>query len=188
MEIVSAKIEDVKIITPSRFGDGRGFFSESWSRRAMQGLGLDLDFVQDNESLSREAGTLRGLHYQAPPYAQAKLVRVVRGAILDVAVDVRNGSPDFGKWISAKISAENGAQILVPRGFLHGFLTLMPDTHVIYKADGFYNADADGAVIWDDPMLAIDWGNLGDVQLSDKDQIAPKFTDWTSPFIYEGAL
>jgi dTDP-4-dehydrorhamnose 3,5-epimerase len=187
MDIVSTSIEDVKIITPRRFGDGRGFFSESWSARAMQGAGLEFDFVQDNESLSRDAGTLRGLHYQAPPFAQAKLVRVVRGAILDVAVDVRVGSPDYGKWISWEISAENGAQILVPRGFLHGFVTLLPDTHVIYKADGFYNADADGGVAWDDPVLAIDWGDVGDVQLSDKDKIAPKFADWTSPFTYEAA-
>ncbi len=188
MDVVSTQIEDVKILTPRRFGDGRGFFCESWSQRAMQAAGLEFEFVQDNESLSREAGTLRGLHYQAPPFAQAKLVRVVRGAILDVAVDVRVGSASFGKWISAEISAANGAQILVPRGFLHGFVTLLTDTHVIYKADGFYNAQSDGAVIWDDPTLAIDWGDVGAVQLSDKDKIAPRFADWTSPFTYGAAL
>lgn len=154
----------------------------------MQAAGLDLTFVQDNESLSRQVGTLRGLHYQSPPFAQAKLVRVVRGAILDVAVDVRLGSPDYGKWISAEISAENGAQILVPRGFLHGFVTLLPDTHVIYKADGLYDTASDGAVAWDDPTLAINWGQNDEIHLSDKDKIAPKFCDWISPFTYGAAL
>lgn len=185
MDVVSTKIQDVIILTPRRFGDDRGFFSESWNNQALLDAGLNFDFVQDNESLSRDVGTLRGLHYQSPPHAQAKLVRVVRGAILDVAVDVRHGSPDFGKWISAEISADNGAQILVPRGFLHGFVTLEPDTHVLYKADGFYNADSDGAVIWNDKTLGIDWGVPPDnVHLSDKDRIASAFADWTSPFEY----
>ena len=189
MDVKSTDIKDVKILTPRRFGDDRGFFSESWSRRTLLAAGLEFDFVQDNESLSREAGTLRGLHYQAPPFAQAKLVRVVQGAILDVAVDVRRGSPDFGKWISAEISAENGAQILVPRGFLHGFVTLLPDTHVLYKADGFYDTASDGAVLWNDPTLAIDWGmSLAEAHLSDKDKVAPLFDDWTSPFEYGAKL
>lgn len=188
MDVVSTALKDVKILTPRRFGDARGFFRESWNQRAMASAGLDFQFVQDNESLSKDAGTLRGLHYQAPPHAQAKLVRVVRGAILDVAVDVRVGSPDYGKWISAEITAENGAQILVPRGFLHGFVTLESDTHVAYKADGFYDFLSDGAVIWNDSTLAINWGvALDSVHLSDKDKQAPGFRDWTSPFIYEAA-
>ena len=187
MEIVSTALAEVKIITPRRFGDERGFFSESYSRRAMEAAGLTIDFVQDNESLSQQAGTLRGLHYQAPPFAQAKLVRVVRGAILDVAVDARAGSPDYGKWIKAEISADNGAQILVPRGFLHGFVTLVPDTHVLYKTDNFYSAECDGGVAWDDPDIGIDWGTQ-DVMLSDKDQVQPRFADWTSPFEYGAEL
>jgi dTDP-4-dehydrorhamnose 3,5-epimerase len=188
MDVSSTKINDLKVLTPPRFGDDRGYFSESWSSRTLSGLGLAHDFVQDNESVSRYAGTVRGLHYQAPPFAQAKLVRVVAGAILDVAVDVRVGSPDYGKLVSVELSADNGRQLLVPRGFLHGFVTLAPDTHVIYKVDNFYNAEADGAVIWNDPDLAIDWGVSGDVAaLSAKDAAAPGFAGWTSPFIYEGA-
>lgn len=147
--------------------------------------GLNFCFVQDNESLSAAEGTLRGLHYQAPPFAQAKLVRVVRGAILDVAVDARSGSPQYGAWVSERISAENGVQILVPRGFLHGFVTLVPDTHVIYKVDNAYDAASDGGVAWNDPDLAIDWQcGEGAVTLSEKDRSATVFRDWSSPFEY----
>ena len=187
MDIQETALPEVKLLTPRRFGDDRGYFSESYSRRAFEAAGLSFTFVQDNESLSAEVGTLRGLHYQSPPHAQAKLVRVVRGAILDVAVDVRQGSPRFGKWVSVELSAENGQQLLVPRGFLHGFVTLQPDTHVLYKADGLYAPEADGNVAWDDPDLAVDWGFTPDhVHLSGKDQVAPKLADWTSPFTYEG--
>lgn len=185
MDVVETALAEVKILTPRRFGDQRGFFAESWSQRVMADAGLDFDFVQDNESLSATKGTLRGLHYQAPPFAQAKLVRVVRGAIMDVAVDVRVGSPDYGRWIKAEISVENGAQILVPRGFLHGFITLCEDTHVLYKADNFYSAECDGGVAWDDADLGIDWGFTPDeVVLSDKDQCLPKLAEWISPFVY----
>ena len=183
MQIEQTALADVLIITPRRFGDERGFFSESWNRRAFAQAGLEFDFVQDNESLSVDVGTLRGLHYQAPPDAQAKLVRVARGAILDVAVDVRRGSPDFGKWVSVELSAENGRQILIPRGFLHGFVTLQPHTHVLYKADNYYAPESDGAVVWNDPDLAIDW-QTDKVTLSDKDAAAPRLADWESPFIY----
>ncbi len=183
MEIRQTSLAEVLVITPRRFGDERGFFSESWNRRAFAQAGLEFDFVQDNESLSVDAGTLRGLHYQAPPNAQAKLVRVARGAVLDVAVDVRRGSPDFGKWVSVELSAENGRQILIPRGFLHGFVTLLPDTHVLYKADNYYAPESDGAVAWNDPDLAIDW-QTDKVTLSDKDAAAPRLADWESPFIY----
>ena len=143
MEIRPTALTDVKILVPQRFGDARGFFSETWNALRMRDSGLDIAFVQDNESLSAQVGTRRGLHCQAPPFAQAKLVRVVQGAILDVAVDMRRGSPDFGRWIAEVISADNGAQILVPRGFLHGFVTLAPDTLVQYKVDnGFGHADS----------------------------------------------
>lgn len=188
MKIEATALPEVLVLSPQRFGDSRGFFSESFSQRAFLEAGLDFTFVQDNESLSAEVGTLRGLHYQSPPHAQAKLVRVVRGAILDVAVDVRKGSSRFGRWVSVTLSADNGKQLLVPRGFLHGFVTLQADTHVFYKADGFYAPEADGNVAWDDPDLAIDWGVRADeVHLSGKDQTAPRFADWTSPFVYEGA-
>lgn len=184
MEIVETALPEVKVLVPKRFGDARGYFSETWNAARMRALGLDLAFVQDNESLSAEAGTLRGLHYQAPPHAQAKLVRVVRGAVLDVAVDARAGSPAYGRWAAARLTAEGGEQILVPRGFLHGFLTLAPDTLVLYKVDAPYDAASDGAVAWNDPDLAIDWGVERPV-LSAKDAAAPRFRDWISPFRYE---
>lgn len=188
MRITETKLSGVTILTPPRFGDDRGYFSEAFNAQRFLDAGFGYDFVQDNESVSRYAGTVRGLHYQAPPFAQAKLVRVVSGSILDVAVDVRVGSPDYGTWVSVELSACNGRQLLVPRGFLHGFVTLAPETHVIYKVDNFYNADADGAVIWNDPDLAIDWTVSSDaVALSAKDAAAPGFADWVSPFVYEGA-
>ncbi|MBZ0128475.1 MAG: dTDP-4-dehydrorhamnose 3,5-epimerase [Rhodobacteraceae bacterium] len=188
MQAEPTALPDVRLIRTRRFGDERGFFAETWNQRGFAEAGLDFPFVQDNESLSRDAGTLRGLHYQAPPYAQTKLVRVVAGSVLDVAVDVRVGSPHFGQSVAFLLSAENGHQLLVPRGFLHGFLTLESATHVIYKVDNFYNAEADGAVIWNDPDIAIKWGIDPDsVILSAKDAVAPRLADWQSPFVYEGA-
>jgi dTDP-4-dehydrorhamnose 3,5-epimerase len=185
MKIRPTALPDVKILVPRRFGDNRGYFMETWNLACMRDAGLDFDFVQDNESLSAEAGTLRGLHCQAPPFAQAKLVRVVRGAVLDVAVDMRRGSPDFGRWIAEEISAEDGAQILVPRGFLHGFVTLAPDTLVQYKVDNAYDAASDTGVRWDDPQIGIDWRlNGASPVLSDKDRALPHLADWTSPFDY----
>lgn len=185
MDIISTAIPEVKRIVPRRFGDARGFFCETWNRRRMQEAGLDLDFVQDNHSYSAERGTVRGLHYQAPPMAQAKLVRVVRGAVRDVAVDVRRGSPTYGAWIAEELSAGNGAQLLVPRGFLHGFVTLTPDTDVVYKVDAFYAPDCDGAVRFDDAELGIDWGMDTDAAvLSEKDARAPAFRDFVTPFTY----
>ena len=171
------------------FGDARGSFVETWSRRALAGIGDDLDFVQDNQSISHRAGTLRGLHYQAPPHAQDKLVRVVAGAVLDVAVDVRVGSPNYGHWVGVELSAENGRQMLVPKGFLHGFVTRAPDTVVLYKCTDFYAPDCDGAVHFADPDLGIDWGiDPAEAVLSDKDARAPRFRDWQSPFLYDGPL
>ncbi len=183
MDIRATALPDVKVLTPRRFGDARGYFSETWSAARMGDAGLAFEFVQDNESLSAQKGTLRGLHYQAPPFAQTKLVRVGKGAILDVAVDVRRGSPTFGQWIAEEISAENGAQILVPRGFLHGFVTLTEDTLVTYKVDAVYDGTSDGSVAWDDPDIGVDWG-VSDPVISDKDKKAPAFRDWFSPFEY----
>jgi dTDP-4-dehydrorhamnose 3,5-epimerase len=183
MDVRCTAIPEVKILTPRRIGDARGYFCESWSAARMAAEGLDFAFVQDNESLSPGMGTLRGLHCQAPPFAQTKLVRVTRGAILDLAVDVRVGSPSFGRWVSAEISAENGAQILVPRGFLHGFVTRAPDTQVVYKVDNPYRAVSDMGVVWNDPDLGIDWDcDAGAVILSEKDRGLPAFGDWVSPF------
>jgi dTDP-4-dehydrorhamnose 3,5-epimerase len=188
MEIRATALPDVLVLVPRRLGDERGYFCEAWNARRLAEVGIDCDFVQDNESFSVRAGTLRGLHYQAPPFAQAKLLRVLRGAVLDVAVDVRVNSPSYGQWVAEEISADNGFQMLVPRGFLHGFLTLEDNTQVLYKVDNPYDAASDGAVAWDDPHLAIDWGiAAGDVILSDKDRAAPRFRDWVSPFLTEAA-
>jgi dTDP-4-dehydrorhamnose 3,5-epimerase len=185
MDIRATALPEVKILMPRRFGDDRGYFSETWSAPRMKEAGLDIAFCQDNESLSAHKGTLRGLHYQAPPFAQTKLVRVGRGAILDVAVDARRGSPNYGRWIAEEISAANGAQILVPRGFLHGFVTLTPDTLVIYKVDNVYDAASDGSVAWNDADIGVDWGVSADeAVLSDKDRKAPAFGAWASPFEY----
>jgi dTDP-4-dehydrorhamnose 3,5-epimerase len=177
----------VKLIRPRRFGDDRGWFSETWSARASERLGLPTAFVQDNHSLSRPAWTLRGLHFQVPPHAQAKLVRCVRGRIWDVAVDVRSGSPTFGKWVGAELSPENGSQLFVPVGFAHGFLTLEPDTEVEYKVTDFYSPECDGGLIWDDPDLAVGWplGGASPI-LSPKDAKLPRLADFHSPFGYDG--
>ncbi len=189
MRIEPLDLPGLALLTPPRFGDDRGWFSETWNARAMAKAGLAVDFVQDNHSLSRDAGTLRGLHYQAPPAAQTKLVRCTAGAIFDVAVDVRRGSPTFGRWLGVRLSPEDGAQLLVPRGFLHGFLTLEPDTEVLYKVDAHYDAACDGSVAWDDPDIAIDWP-LADAGvrrpiLSAKDADAAPLSAFDSPFDHE---
>lgn len=164
-------LPDVKIIQPKRFGDHRGFFSETYSRSAFAEAGITLDFVQDNHSLSAAVGTLRGLHFQAPPFAQDKLVRVPRGRILDVAVDIRASSPDFGKFVAVELSAENWWQLLVPAGFAHGFVTLEPDTEVLYKVNAPYAPEHDRGVAFDDPAIGIDWGFAPETLiLSDKDR------------------
>lgn len=186
LRIERLAIADVALLTPRRFGDGRGFFSETYVDRDMAAAGLPHRFVQDNHSRSERAGTVRGLHMQAPPHAQVKLVRVVRGRIFDVAVDVRIGSPSFGKHVSAELSSDNGTQILVPSGFLHGFVTLEPDTEVIYKVSDYYAPAAEGGVLWHDHDLAIRWPvALGDATVSARDKELPRFRDWTSPFTYE---
>lgn len=150
-------IPDVWTYTPRRFGDDRGWFSETFNARALEEMLGGVTFVQDNQSLSAAKGTLRGLHFQAPPKAQDKLVRVVRGSVLDVAVDIRRKSPTFGKWVAAVLSAENGAQLFVPKGFAHGFLTLEPNSEVLYKVSEYYSRDDERGLAWDDPAVGINW-------------------------------
>jgi dTDP-4-dehydrorhamnose 3,5-epimerase len=184
MQVEETALEGVLILTPRRFGDARGWFTETWNADRMREAGLDLAFVQDNHSFSAEVGTLRGLHYQRPPHAQDKLVRCTKGAIFDVAVDFRSGSATFGKWVGVDLTAENGRQLLVPKGFLHGFVTRVADTEVQYKCTDVYAPDCDGAVRWDDVHIGIDWGVSAPV-LSAKDAAAPALRDVVSPF--EGA-
>ena len=183
LEITPTHLPDVMVLTPRRFGDDRGWFSETWNAARFKDAGMEFDWVQDNHSASVDAGTLRGLHYQAPPRAQDKLVRCSTGAIIDVAVDVRKGSPTFGQWVREELSAENGKQLLVPSGFLHGFVTLLPNSEVQYKVTDFYDAECDGAVHWD--SLDVDWGLATPPVLSEKDRNAPAFDAWDSPFTYE---
>lgn len=184
MDLVPTSLTDVLILTPRRFGDARGWFTETWNAARMAEAGLDLTFVQDNHSFSAAKGTLRGLHFQRPPRAQGKLVRCSRGAILDVAVDIREGSATYGHWIGVELTADNGRQILVPKGFLHGFVTLTDDTEVQYKCTDFYSPDHDGAVRWDDPSIGIDWGIAAPI-LSDKDARAPLLAEIGTPFRLE---
>lgn len=182
-DIQKTDIDGVILIAPKRFEDSRGYFSETYNARVFKHAGIEPDFVQDNQSLSTEKGTVRGLHFQAPPHAQAKLVRVLSGAALDVAVDARKNSPTYGRHVKAILSAENGAQLFIPAGFLHGFVTLEPNTIVAYKVDSFYDKDADGSVLWNDPDLAIDWGiDEKTAKLSDKDKSAGRWADFKSPF------
>ncbi|MGB0853826.1 MAG: dTDP-4-dehydrorhamnose 3,5-epimerase [Pikeienuella sp.] len=187
MQVEDTALPDVKMITPRRFGDNRGWFSETFSAARMADAGLDHVWVQDNHSFSATAGTLRGLHFQAPPFAQTKLVRITRGAVLDVAVDIRRGSPTYKKWVAVELSAENGVQLYIPRGFLHGFVTLTADCEMLYKVDAPYSAESDGGVRYDDPDLDVDWGPMASgATLSDKDRAAQSFADLDNPFIYEG--
>jgi len=185
-DIQSMAIPEVKLITPRRFGDSRGFFSETHSELALSEAGISIRFVQDNHSFSEAPFVLRGLHFQVPPLSQTKLVRVTRGRIFDVAVDLRKGSPTYGRWVGAEVSADNWRQILVPRGFAHGLLTLEPRTEVLYKVDGYYDAEADAGVIWNDPEIGVDWPLEGFPQLSAKDATLPRLADFPSPFLHEG--
>lgn len=174
MQIRPLALDGVIEIVPRRFGDARGFFSETFSKQGFREAGIDIDWVQDNQSLSAEQGVLRGLHFQVAPFAQDKLIRVLRGSIFDVAVDIRSGSPTYGKWVSCVLSAGSWNQLLVPRGFAHGFLTLEPDVEVFYKVSAPYAPDCDRAIRWDDPALAIDWPLQGRTPvLSAKDAAAP---------------
>lgn len=178
MEIETLAIPDVKLIRPKRFGDARGFFSEVYSRASLAAVGITTEFVQDNHSRSATVGTIRGLHFQTAPFGQDKLVRVTKGRILDVAVDLRRSSPTYGQHVSAELSAENWTQILVPVGFAHGFCTLEPDTEVLYKVSNVYAPANDGGVIWNDPDLGIEWPvSAAAAVLSDKDAKLPRLRD-----------
>ena len=185
MQIDATPLPGLMILTPRRFGDHRGFFAESWSRAKLAEAGIDIDFVQDNHSLSMTKGTVRGLHFQAPPHAQAKLVRCGRGALYDVAVDIRRGSPTYGAWFGIELSFENGRQLLVPEGFAHGFASLEPETEILYKCSDVYAPATEGAVRWDDPQIAINWPLDGhDPVVSEKDAVAPRLAEIDTPFTW----
>lgn len=178
LDVKPLAINDVRIIRPRKISDARGFFSETYNKKALAEAGIDCEFVQDNHSFSTLAGTIRGLHFQGHPFAQDKLVRVVSGRILDIAVDIRKASPTFGQWVAAEISAAEWNQILVPVGFAHGFCSLEPDTQVIYKVTNYYSAQHDFGIRWNDPELKIDWPfGEDEVELSEKDKAQPLFAN-----------
>jgi dTDP-4-dehydrorhamnose 3,5-epimerase len=185
MQVTPTELPDVKLIVPKKFADDRGFFVETFNQRTLAAHGVELNVVQDNHSLSRQPGTVRGLHFQVGPFAQHKLIRVTRGAIFDVAVDIRAGSPTYGHHVAVTLSADNETQILVPIGFAHGFCTLEPDTEVMYKVSAGYSPEHDKGIYWNDPALAIAWPVDPDrVALSDKDKRNPVLADLPSYFHY----
>jgi dTDP-4-dehydrorhamnose 3,5-epimerase len=185
MEIKATAIPEVKVIVPARYGDHRGFFSEVYNRQALAEAGINIEFVQDNHSYSVQRGTLRGLHFQRPPVTQTKLLRVLRGAVVDVAVDCRVGSPTFGDYVMVELSAAAGDQILVPKGFAHATLTMAPDTEITYKVDAYYAPNRDLGIRYDDPDLAIPWPIPSHrLVLSDKDRNLPWFRDLPAVFTY----
>jgi dTDP-4-dehydrorhamnose 3,5-epimerase len=186
LEIRPLHLAEVKLVIPSIHRDARGFFSETYNRKAMSVAGIPTEFVQDNHTLSAESGTLRGLHFQAPPHAQGKLLRVTRGAIFDVAVDIRVRSPTFGQHATAVLSAENWTQVWIPPGFAHGYCTLEPDTEVIYKVTDYYAPDCDRGIKWDDTALGIKWPVAPDkISLSEKDRKQPALKDMPPAFVFE---
>jgi dTDP-4-dehydrorhamnose 3,5-epimerase len=181
MKVSETKLADVFIIEPKVHGDHRGFFVESYNSATFKKFGIDFPFVQDNHSLSVETGVIRGLHYQLNPKAQTKLVRVISGAIYDVVVDIRKSSPTFGQWIGVILSAANKRQLLVPRGFAHGFCTIVPNTEVVYKVDEYYSPECDRGILWNDPAIGIEWPTSNPI-LSDKDQKHPLLNDAENNF------
>ena len=185
MYIEGTKLTGVKLVKPKRFDDQRGFFVESYNRRVYSRLGIVADFVQENYSMSELAGTVRGLHFQAPPSAQDKLVRCGRGSIFDVAVDIRTGSSTYGQWVGYELSAENGAQLYIPAGFAHGFVTLEPKSEIIYKCSDYYNFKAEGSIRWNDPKLGIEWPVIDASIIKVKDARAPMLSELNSPFYFE---
>ncbi|OWY08442.1 dTDP-4-dehydrorhamnose 3,5-epimerase [Thioclava sp. F34-6] len=189
MLVEQTPLAGVFVLIPKRFGDARGFFCETFSARSFAQNQLHFDFVQDNHSLSQAVGTVRGLHFQAPPHAQDKLVRCGRGRLWDVAVDIRKGSPTYGQWFGTELSFENGRQLLIPAGFAHGFITREPSTEIIYKCTEYYAPQSEGVLRWNDPDVAIDWalGEGAEPALSQKDFEAGRFADLDSPFIWDGA-
>lgn len=183
INIQATAIEDVKIITPKRFADDRGYFVETYNAARLAERSILAHFVQDNQSLSREVGTVRGLHFQTPPFAQAKLVRVVAGAILDIAVDIREASSTYGQYVAVELSADDGRQLFIPAGFAHGFCTLVPDTVLTYKVDAHYSASHDAGIIWDDGDIGIVWPTVANTDhLSPKDKVLPKLKNISNPF------
>jgi len=185
MNVEALAIPDVKRIVPRVFRDERGFFAETYSQKALEAVGVNATFVQDNQSLSRIKGVVRGLHFQKPPHAQGKLIRVLRGAIFDVAVDIREGSPTFGRHVACEISAESLAQLWVPAGFAHGFCTLEPDTEVLYKVTAYYAPESDSGIMWNDPALGIAWPlSAEEAVLSDKDRRLSPLSELGSVFRY----
>ena len=178
MKRIETGIDGLFVVEPEVFGDHRGWFMESWSKRKFEEIGIDCEFVQDNHSFSEKKGTLRGLHFQKGEYAQAKLVRVLRGRVYDVAVDLRKNSPTFLKWFGVELSEENKRELFIPRGFAHGFLTLTDNVEFAYKTDNYYNKESEGAIIYNDERIAVDWRldelGIDEVIVSDKDEIAPR--------------
>lgn len=183
MEIIKTDIDGVYILTPKVFGDHRGWFTESYSKRKFEELGIDIEFIQDNHSFSAQKGALRGLHFQINPKAQTKLVRCTKGKILDVAVDIRKGSPTYKNWVAVELTEENKKQLLIPKGFAHGFLSLTDNVEVQYKVDEYYAPDCDRSIRFDDPEIGVDWGIRNPI-LSEKDVKAPLLKDSDSNFIY----
>ena len=183
MHVECLDIPDVRVLSPRKYGDRRGFFSETYNKKALAAVGIDINFVQDNHSYSAEKGTVRGLHFQTAPFAQDKLVRVARGLVFDVVVDLRQGSPSYGRHVSIVLSAEAWNQVLVPIGFAHGFMTLEPDTEVIYKVSNYYSPDQDKGLLWNDPALGIVWPLAeNEALLSEKDRIQPRLAQLVTPF------
>lgn len=185
MELIKTDIPGVVILEPKVFGDHRGWFTETYAYNTLKDLGIDVTFVQDNQSYSKEKGTLRGLHFQQNPMAQTKLLRCTRGKILDVAVDIRKGSPTYLKWVSVELSAENKRQLFMPKGFAHGFVTLTEDVEVQYKVDAYYAPECDRSIRFDDPSIGVNWGVTNPI-LSQKDMNAPLLCDSDCNFVYEG--
>lgn len=185
MDVTITSLPDVKIVTPARFGDERGFFSEIYNRRALAEVGITMEFIQENHAFSADPGTLRGLHFQCPPATQTKLLRVLRGAVVDVCVDCRRGAPTYGQHVMVELTAESGQQILCPKGFAHGILTLMPHTEIAYKVDAYYAPELDMGIRYDDPTLEIDWPlPKTEMILSEKDRNLPAFGDLPDIFAY----
>lgn len=182
MQIQATELTGVYIITPKIFGDDRGWFFESWSKTKLTACGIECDFVQDNHSMSKQSNTLRGLHFQLNPKAQAKLLRCTKGEILDVAVDIRKNSPTYRKWVSVKLSEDNKKQLFIPKGFAHGFLTLTDDVQVMYKADEYYSPEHDRSIAWNDPTIGVAWGCKNPI-LSQKDKNAPLLSESDVNFI-----
>lgn len=183
MKIIDTKLPDVKVLEPDVFGDHRGWFMETWSQKKLEDLGLHFTFVQDNQSYTAKKGTLRGIHFQNGEWSQAKLVRVVAGAVLDVAIDLRKGSPTYLQWVGVELSADNKRQLLIPRGFGHGFVTLTDDVEFVYKVDNDYNKESDRSIRFDDPQIGVNWGVVDPI-LSDKDKSAPFLKDSDCSFVY----